>query len=82
MTADPYKLTLEQLVDMAHRHHYLLHDLQRVASSVGLPQDADPFTILSALSGILAMFRGGKPEAYQDAVDFELNIIAKRQVTE
>jgi hypothetical protein len=31
------------------------------------------------LSGILAMFRGGKPEAYQDAVDFELGIIAKRQ---
>ena len=82
MTSDPYRLTLEQLIDMAHLHHYLLHDIRRVAASVGLPQDADPCTILSALSGILAMFRGGKPESFQYALDFELGIIARKQVTE
>ena len=79
---DPYKLTLEQLIDTFHAHRYLESDLRAVAKSVGLPDGLQPSDIMSAVRGMLAFLRGGKPEAYAEALDFELGIIAKRQVTE
>ncbi len=79
---DPYKLTLEQLINDFHVLRYVESDLRAVAKSVGLPDGLQLADIVSALRGMLAYLRGGKPESYGEALDFELNILAKRQVTE
>ena len=79
---DPYKLTLEELLKAFHVLRYVESDLRAVAKSVGLPDGLQLADIVSALRGMLAFLRGGKPEAYGEALDFELGIIAKRQVTE
>ena len=79
---DPYKLTLEQLLEAFHVLRYVESDLRAVAKSVGLPDGLQLADIASALRGMLAYLRGGKPEAYGEALDFELGIIAKRQVAE
>ena len=76
---DPYKLTLEQLINAFHAHRYVESDLRAAAKSVGLPDGLQPSDIMSAVRGMLAYLRGAKPESYREALDFELSIIEKRQ---
>ena len=76
---DPYKLTLEQLINDFHVLRYVESDLRAAAKSVGLPDGLQLADIVSALRGMLAFLRGAKPESYREALDFELSIIEKRQ---
>ena len=76
---DPYKLTLEQLINDFHVLRYVESDLRAVAKSVGLPDGLQPSDIMSAVRGMLAYLRGAKAEAYREALDFELGFIEKRK---
>lgn len=76
---DPYKLTLEQLIEVFHANRFIQSDLRALAASAGLPSNLAPAEILSAVRGMLAYLRGGKAEAYREALDFELGFIEKRK---
>lgn len=76
---DPYKLTLEELINAYHALSYLESDLRVVAASVGLPPELAPADIVNALRGMLAYLSGSKSAAVGRALEFELSIIALRK---